>query len=125
MSEIPQAVKDAWEARQGAAVFVTADEDRMPNAIYVSCIRRIDDSRFVVADNYFNKTRLNINAGSKGCILFITDQRKAFQVKGPIQYLTSGDVFDDMKTWLDPKHPGKGAAVLTVEEAYSGGEKLR
>ncbi len=124
MGDMPERVVDAWNDREGAAVFATVGADGMPNAIYVTCVKRFDNARFVVAENYFDKTRRNIDAGSRGVILFITKGRKSFQVKGTLESQTSGEVFDDMKKWLDPKHPGKAAVVLTVEEAYSGAERL-
>ena len=73
---------------------------------------------------YFDKTRSNILTGSKGAILFITNEDKAFQVKGTIEYQTEGDVFEDMKKWNPKQHPGHAAAILKVEEVYSGAEKL-
>jgi predicted pyridoxine 5'-phosphate oxidase superfamily flavin-nucleotide-binding protein len=84
----------------------------------------LDDGSIVVADNYFKKTQENILAGSKGSILFITNDGKAYQVKGKIEYHKEGAIFDDMKSWNPKKHPGHAAAVLRVEDAYSGAEKL-
>ena len=85
---------------------------------------KYDEERLVVADNYFDKTRANIAAGSKASLLFITEAGKAYQVKGSIEYATNGPVFDDMKTWLDPKHPGHAAAILHVEQVFSGAMQL-
>ena len=78
----------------------------------------------VIADNYFGKTRKNILAGSKGSLLYITKDGKAFQIKGDIEYHQEGEIFDDMKKWNPTKHPGHAAAVLKVKEVYSGSEKL-
>ncbi len=44
--------------------------------------------------------------------------------KGPIEYRKEGEIFDDMKKWNPKQHPGHAAAVLKVEEVYSGSEKL-
>jgi hypothetical protein len=78
----------------------------------------------VVADNYFHKTRENVLAGSKGAILFLTKEGKAFQIKGSIEYHKDGPIFEDMKKWNPKIRPGHAAAALKVEEVYSGGEKL-
>jgi hypothetical protein len=56
--------------------------------------------------------------------LFLTKERKSFQVKGPLPYHTDGPIFEFMQTWHDPKHPGVAATLLRIEEAYSGAEKL-
>lgn len=117
-------VIQAWERREGPAVLVTVDADKTPNAIYVGEIRYLPDEGFIVADNFFNKTRANIRNGTKGAILFITNKRKAFQVKGPLSYHTGGPVFHNMRSWHDPKLPGMAATLLRIEEAYSGALKL-
>jgi len=124
MPQLPAAVKDAWEHRSGPAILTTVSEESMPNAIYVTCVALYDDSTALVADNYFDKTRCNILGGSKGSLLFITEDNKTFQIKGTIGYHTSGPVFDQMKSWNPEKHPGHAAAALAVEEVYSGAEKL-
>ncbi len=124
MAVLPPAVKEAWENRKGPAIFATVDAEGMPNVIYVGCLGRRGDDALVVADNYFDKTRSNIQAGSKGSFLFMGADGKPYQVKGSIEYHTDGPVFDDMKTWNPQKHPGNAAVVLKVEAVYSGAQKL-
>ena len=124
MVALPDSVKEAWEDRKGPVILVTVAEDGTPNAIWAGCVKMFSDDTLVVADNYFNKTRANIQAGSKGTLLFITEGGKAYQVKGSFDYETDGAIYDDMKSWLNPKFPGVAAAVLNVVEVYSGAEKL-
>lgn len=117
-------VAQAWDNRQGPAVLATVDAARTPNAIYVGEIRYVPGKGFIVVDNCFCKTRANIKAGTKGAILFLTKERKSFQVKGSLSYYTQGPVFKNMRSWHDPKYPGVAAVLLGVDEAYSGAEKL-
>ena len=124
MSELPEEVRKAWDARKGPVVFATTDESGVPNAIYATCVKKFDEDTIIIADNFFDKTRNNILAGSKGSILFITDEGTAFQVKGAIEYHKEGAVFEDMKKWNPKQHPGHAAAVLKAEEVYSGSKKL-
>ncbi len=124
MASLPESVRQAWEHRNGPVILATADTESMPNAIYATCVALHDECTLVIADNYFDKTKRNILAGSRGSVLFITDTNDAFQIKGTIAYHTDGPIFDHMKTWNPTKHPGHAAAVLTVEEVYSGAEKL-
>jgi len=124
MSALPDNVSKAWDDREGPIVFTTVDGDGKPNSIYATCVKKVSEDKLVVADNYFSKTRANILTGSKGSILFITKAGKAFQVKGSIDYERQGETYDDMKKWLDSKFPGNAAAVLNVEEVYSGAEQL-
>jgi len=124
MAVLPESIKNEWDNREGPIVFTTVSPDGAPNAIYAGCVSLFGDDMIIVADNYFDKTRANILAGSKGAILFITKERKAFQVKGAIEYHRDGPVFDDMQKWKPERLPGHAAAALRVEEVYSGAEKL-
>ncbi|MDD2237671.1 MAG: pyridoxamine 5'-phosphate oxidase family protein [Kiritimatiellae bacterium] len=124
MSIMPEEVSKAWDEREGPAIFTTVDENAVPNAIYATCVKKFDEETIVIADNYFDKTRKNILAGSKGSILFITAEGKAFQMKGTIERHKDGALFEDMKKWNPKEHPGHAAAILKVEEVYSGAEKL-
>ena len=124
MAKIPETVLNAWDNHVGPVIFTTVDRNNLPNSIYATCIARYGDEHFVVADNYFDKTRANILAGSKGSFLFITNEDKAYQIKGRIEYHQSGPIFDDMKQWNPEKHPGHAAAAILVEEIYCGSEKI-
>ena len=124
MPVLPEIVSQAWDRRHGPIVLATVDSMGGPNIIYATCVRRYGEDKIVIADNYFSKTQANILAGSKGALLLITDDHKAYQIKGAFEYLTSGEIFDDMKTWLDPKHPGHAAVVLHVEQVFSGATQL-
>ena len=124
MPRLPEEVRTAWEKKEGPIVLTTVDEKGLPNAIYATCVSLFNNETLVVADNYFNKTRKNLQAGSKGSLLFITGEGTSYQVKGRMEYLTEGKVFQNMKKWNPEKHPGHAAAALTVEEVYSGSKKL-
>jgi len=124
MSVLPEKVSKAWDERKGPVIFATVDGNGVPNAIYATCVNKFNEGTIVIADNFFDKTQKNILAGSKGSILFITNEEKAFQVKGCIEYHKEGDIFEDMKKWNPKQLPGHAAAVLKVEEVYSGSKKL-
>lgn len=124
MITMNQEILDAWEERRLPAILTTVDRHGMPNAIYASSVQRFGEDKIVIADNYFDKTRANLLDGTKGAILFRTKAGKPYQLKGSMQYLTEGEIFADMKRWNPAKHPGHAAAVLIVEAAYSGAEKI-
>ena len=125
MAKLPEIAIKAWDEHTGPIVFTTVNKNGMPNTIYATCVQRVGDDKIVVANNKMSKTLENIKAGTKATILYITEEKKAFQVKGSLDYLTEGDIYDDMKNrWLDKKYPGHAAVVLMVEEVYSGAEKL-
>lgn len=124
MSKLPEEVSRAWDERKGPIVFTTVDKNGIPNSIWATCVSKFNEETIVIADNYFDKTQKNILGGCKGSILFITNEGKSFQIKGTIEYHKEGTIFEDMKKWNPTKHPGNAAAVLSVDEAYSGAERL-
>ncbi|MBN1127495.1 MAG: pyridoxamine 5'-phosphate oxidase family protein [Chitinispirillaceae bacterium] len=122
--QLPEEVLAAWKEREGPVVLVTVDREQSPNAIYASIAHLMSDGRLAVADNYFDKTKANIDIGSKASLLFITKNRKAYQVKGTVDYRTSGPLHEEMLAWADPKHPRKGVAILNADTVFKGKEKL-
>lgn len=124
MPALPKQVSAGWDDRKGPIIFATVNQQGVPNAIYASCVSKFSEDKLVIADNYFDKTRANIESGSAGSILFMTNAGKAFQVKGSVERHTSGEIYEDMLEWCNGKHPRHAAAVLNVEEVYSGAEKL-
>lgn len=124
MPNLPQAASLAWDNKEKLVIFTTVDATGTPNTIYVIYAKKYAEDKIVIADNRFSKTRANILAGSRGTILYITPDKKAYQIKGHIEYLTEGEIFEDMKSWNGAAHPGVAATVLHVEEVYSGAEQL-
>jgi uncharacterized protein len=124
MAALPEKVSKAFDERKGPVVLATVDKQGIPNIIYASCVNKFGKDKIVIADNYFDKTRKNIFSGSKGSVLFITEDNKAFQIKGVLEYHKEGEIYLDMKKWNPETHPGHAALVIKVEEVYSGSEKL-
>jgi len=124
MKKLPQIILDEWKNRTGAPVMTTVDGEGNANSIYATCVAIYRDSTILVANNYFNKTLMNIEKGCRGNFLFITEDKKAYQLKGTYAHYTSGEEFEDMKKWNPERHPGVGVAVLTVEEIYSGAQRI-
>ncbi|MBN2049260.1 MAG: pyridoxamine 5'-phosphate oxidase family protein [Spirochaetales bacterium] len=124
MKALPDEVLKAWETRERSVVFSTVDPRGVVNAVYASCVSLYGKDTVVIANNYFDKTLKNIQSGSQGSVVFLTDKRDSYQIKGPIEYVTEGPIYDDMKSWNPKEHPGHGAAVVRVEEVYKGSKKL-
>ena len=125
MATLPQAFLDAWNQREPRMIFTTVDTNGDPNAVWVLCVKKLDNQRILIANNFFYKTLENILAGSSGSLLFIAPEREAYQIKGSLEYHTEGPIYDDMKAWLDPKFAGLGAVVLNIDAIYYGAEKVR
>lgn len=124
MAKLTPEALHAWQQHDERMVFTTTDANNIANSIWVICAKLINDEQIVIANNAFNKTLENIKHGSKGVLLYIAPEREAYQVKGSLEYYSEGPVYDDMKSWLDPKYPGKGALVLNIEKVYYGEEQV-
>jgi len=124
MKKLPKLILDEWKNKTGAPVMTTVDKDGNTNSIYATCVSIFNDETILVANNYFNKTLKNIENGCRGNFLFITEEKKSYQLKGTYSHFTKGVEFDDMKKWNPDRLPGVGVAVLTVEEIYSGAERI-
>ena len=124
MDSLPEEICNAWNTRDGAVILTTVSKTGIANSIYATCVGMCEDKYIVVADNYFDKTRKNILDGSSGTVLFITKDKKAYQVKGALEYHKDGKFFDFMKSWNPEQHPGHAAAVLVPEKVYSGAKQI-
>ncbi len=121
---LPKAIVAAWKNRQPAIVLTTVNEKGMPNSIYATCTDLYQDNEIVIANNYFDKTKQNIDTGTKASVLFITEEGKSYQLKGEVSYHTEGAYYDFMKAFNPVEHPGHGALVLHAQEGFSGQEQL-
>ena len=124
MAKLTPEALQAWQNHDERMVLTTTGTDNTPNSIWVICTKLINDEQFVIANNAMHKTLENVQAGSKGVLLYIAPERESYQVKGTLEYYANGPIYDDMKNWLDPKFPGKGALVLNIEEVFYGAEQV-
>ena len=124
MTKLTSEALSAWQNHDERMVLTTLSKDNEPNSIWVICAKLINENQFVIANNAMHKTLQNIKDGSNGVLLFIAPERESYQVKGTLEYYEDGPIYDDMKSWLDPKFPGKGALVLNIEKVYYGAEQV-
>ena len=124
MNKLPNIILNEWANKTSAPVVTTVDEEGNTNSIYATCVSIYNEEKILIANNFFNKTLKNIEKGCKGNFLFITEDKKSYQLKGVYTHYTKGDMFDDMKKWNSKTLPGVGVAVLEVNEIFSGAEKI-
>ncbi|HED14072.1 MAG TPA: pyridoxamine 5'-phosphate oxidase family protein [Gammaproteobacteria bacterium] len=125
MVKIPEQVISAWQERSGPAVIATASEDGVPNAIYSAYTQQYNENAFIITDHFFNKTRNNIMHGSKGALLFLSnDGKSSFQLKGTFEYHEDGEVIEQLRKSMPPELPSRAAVIFNIVSVYSGGEKI-
>jgi len=124
MSAMPEAVKKAWADRQGPIVLTTIGNDGNPNNIYTSNVNLMDDDKIVLANKYIDRSMKNKLPDSIATLLFVTNDKKHYVVKGNVSYDYGGRHYKFMRTWSGDKHPGHGAAVVNINEIYEEGRKV-
>jgi len=124
MARLPDRVFQALQSNDSPAVFTTVDPTGNPNSAYVMLVKIDDPNMVLLNDSVFTKTRANILSGSRGAVVFLTADHKAYQIKGDLKYHTSGPIFDHMRASVDPIHARVAAVELVVDEVYEGAERL-
>lgn len=127
MSKLTQEIHTAIE-KTAPTCLATASCDGVPNIVYVTYIKAVDDNTLVVADNKFDKTRSNLDANPKMSVVVIDpDTHKAYQMKCNVEIITEGKKYDSVVEWVHVNHPQmtpKAACYLHIEEVYCGAERL-
>ncbi len=94
----------------------------VPNVNIVYYFKVIDDDKILLADNYFNKTRENIEKNPRIALTIKSSEESvAYEVKGSAEIHTEGEIFDEMVKWVhseDEEMPTKSAVVLKVEKIF-------
>jgi len=123
MAQLPKMVKEAI-AKQDVFPVATCNAEGTPNVVYIKCLKVIDDETLLIADNYFHKTRENILGNPKLAFVVRHEEKGSFQIKGSIERLTEGPMFDEVQKWVPDRLPRVAAVVLHVEQVYNGAEQL-
>ena len=125
MATIPEVVVNAWQQKNTPAVLSTVDDEAIPNVIYTAFISQYGDDAFAITDHFFSKTRDNILQGSKGALLFLSEDGKAsYQLKGTFEYHEDGDIYEQVCALMPPELPSRAVVLLKVDTIYSGSERL-
>ena len=123
MAQLTKMVKEAID-RQDVFPVATCSQDGTPNVVYITFLKVIDDETVLIADNYLNKTRDNILNNPKLVFVVRDEEKGSFQIKGTVERLTKGSMYDEVQKWVPEKFPRVAAVVLRVEQIYNGAEQL-
>jgi len=117
-TEIQEAIN-----QQNPTPLATANADGTPNVIFIGIKQILDDETVLFADNFFNKTLANLKENPKiSFVVYDSYAKKSYQIKGSVEILTSGSIYDDMVKMVHTKNaalPAKSAVVMHVEEIYN------
>ncbi|NYB52848.1 MAG: pyridoxamine 5'-phosphate oxidase family protein [Methanobacteriaceae archaeon] len=115
--------KEMMDAIEKDLVFLaTASSEGIPNVVPIGFARPIDNGSILIADNYMNKTRKNIEENPHVAIVTKDAKTNPYQFKGTAEIFESGEIFDEVVEWalnVMTKLNPKAAIVVKVTEIYS------
>ena len=127
MNVISEEVKTAIDKTKPICV-ATANNKCVPNIIYVTFLKYINDTTVVIADNKLSKTKENIlNNGNVSFVVLDPDTKRSYQLKGSATYVEEGKQFQDIYNWVKNTRADlnpKGAVYITINEIFSGDKKI-
>lgn len=124
--EIPKEVRKVL--KEAKLVWVGTSSKDVPNVNIVAFFR-VMDGKVLLVDNFFNKTRSNIEENPKVAITVNSPEGDAaYQLKGTAEVHTEGEVYEDARDWVkseDEDMPAKAAILVDIEKIYdsSSGER--
>ena len=115
--------EEMMDAIEKDLVFLaTASGEGIPNVVPIGFARPIDNGSILIADNYMNKTRENIEENPNVAIVTKDAQKNPYQFKGTAEIFESGKIFEEVVEWAQnvmTKLNPKAAIVVKVTEIYS------
>lgn len=111
--------------KQATLSLATADKQGKPNSSYVR-FWWIQDDKVVLINNFMNKARLNMEeTGWASVSAYDMEIHKAYQVKGKVEFKTTGPEYEQGKAMAKKFYkengmmlPAKEAIILTPTEVY-------
>ncbi len=123
MAKMTSRMKELFE-KVPTAVLATTSPDGVPNAVPVGTKQIIDDETILISDQFFNKTRANMEANPQVAVSY-WEEKEGYQLKGSITIETSGKRFEETAKWIEERGKkaglplqSKGAVILKIEAIY-------
>lgn len=103
--------------------FATASKNGEPNVIPIGMCKLQEDGETIwITDNYFSKTRKNLNENPRGSLYIWGGEVKGcYQIKGDIEIKTEGADYEKMYKMvksIGEKYPAKALAIFKITEVY-------
>ena len=103
----------------------TADRDGKPNVVPIAFTRVVSYSEILLADNFMNKTRANIDENPLVAVsVWAPEEPVGYQFKGKARIETGGTIFEECRRWVQSRRPNiepRAAIVVEIEEIYTIG----
>lgn len=124
MAKMTPRIRELFE-KVPSAVFATADRDGQPNAVPVGAKKVLDEDTVLISDQFFNKTRANIENNPRVSITF-WEGHEGYQIKGFATIETKGERYEETARWIENLGnkvgfplKSKGAVIVKIEAVYA------
>ncbi|NOQ48559.1 pyridoxamine 5'-phosphate oxidase family protein [Methanococcoides sp.] len=121
MVKLTEDMKEAFSKVQ-IFPFATASKAGIPNVIPIGMCKLVDDETIWVTDNYFLKTRQNLDENPVASIfVWGPEVGGCFQIKGDVEIKTSGDDYDKAHAGAKAKgdkFPAKALMVMKITDVF-------
>ena len=121
MVKLTEEMKEAF-SKVRIFPFATASKDGIPNVIPIGMCQLADDETIWIVDNYFLKTRKNLEENPNASLFVWGPEVKAcFQLKGEVEIKTEGKDYEkaySMAKSKGDKYPAKALIVLNITAVY-------
>ncbi len=129
--KIPENVKSAFHSalKSRRVALGTASKAGIPNTVPIGLGKFLDDETMVLVDNYFLKTRRNLEENPVLALSFwVTEERdgkaitnEGYQLKGTAHFEDSGPIYERMRAdtkAIKAEFPVKAVLVFKVTDIF-------
>ena len=126
---IPKYIQEVID-KQELYTLSTSTKEGIPNSIYVKFLKIYNNEQILIANNKFSKTEKNLIENPRiSFVVLDKENKKAYQIKGTVEFHKNNQIFKDTVKWVEDKRSGlttypKSGILLNVEEIYCGSEKV-
>lgn len=126
--KIPKHIQEVI-SNQKVHILATSTKEGVPNIIYVTFLKIHSDNQILIANNKFFKTEKNLIENPRISFVVLDQVKgKAYQLKGTVEIHKENAVYEDTVKWVKTVRPEmdppKAGIIVTIEEIYSGKEKI-
>ncbi len=103
--------------------FATASKNGEPNVIPIGMCKLQEDGETIwITDNYFNKTRKNLEESPRASLyVWGAEIKGCYQIKGDIEIKTEGEDYENMYKMvksIGERFPAKALVVMKITDIF-------
>jgi len=111
--------------KAGIKQLASADKNGVPNVVPINFMKILDDETILASAVFMTKTFQNLKENPV-CAMSIWEGFNGYQFKGSVKIETSGQIFEETKTWTEEEAKklglplkSKGAVVMKITDIFS------